>query len=87
MGGRCLPFTSGAGDHLGEGPELAGGEDATCVGVAVRGPVRGEGEGGGEAGIFAVGEEEDAFFFEALVGVFEGFFVDGFEVGEVALVE
>lgn len=55
--------------------------------MAVGGPVRGEGEGGGEAGVFAVGEEEDAFFFEALVGVFEGFFVDGFEVGEVALVE
>ena len=31
-------------------------------------------------------DEDDALFFGELEGVFQGFFVDGFPVGEVALV-
>ena len=86
-GGTISPFPSRLSDHLHEIPELARRQDASGGGVAIGGPVRSELDGGGVAGVFGFGEEEDAFFFEALVGVFEGFFVDGFEVGEVALVE
>lgn len=37
-------------------------------------------------GVSGLDNVDDALFFEALVGVFEGFFVNSFKVGEVALV-
>jgi hypothetical protein len=49
-------------------------------------PVRRDAQSGGDARVFGADYLDDSLFFEALVGVLEGFFVDGFEVGEVALV-
>ena len=43
-------------------------------------------DSGGDSRVAGFGDGDYAFLEESLVGVFEGFFVDGFEVGEVALV-
>jgi hypothetical protein len=49
-------------------------------------PLRGESHFRRRAIFFALCDDDDAFLCETVVRVFEGFFVDGFEVGEVALV-
>lgn len=55
-------------------------------GVARGPPVGREAQSRRDARVARPDDVDDAFFFEALVRVFEGFLVDGFEVGEVALV-
>lgn len=79
------PLTSRLRDQLGKIPQAAAREDLAGGGIAFGGPFRGEAHGGG-LGSLALGDVDDALFGEALVGVLQGFFVDGFEVGEVALV-
>lgn len=54
--------------------------------AALRDPFGSELDGCGDLGIAASRDEDDALFFEKLKSVFESFFVDGFEVGKVALV-
>ena len=81
-----LPLAPRRRDLLREIPEPARREEGSVGGVAGRTPFGREAEARGNFGDLGRDDLEDAFFFEALEGVFEGFFVDGFEVAEVALV-
>lgn len=49
-------------------------------------PLGREPQAGWDLGVLGLDDVDDAFFLEALVRVFESFFVNGLEVGEVALV-
>ena len=81
-----IPFSPRQRNRLDKVPQLTSRDNVTCFGIASRRPCGGEFDGGGFLGLFAFREHDNAFFFEELEGVLEGFFVDGFEVGEVALV-
>ena len=81
-----IPFSSGQGDRFDEIPQPARRDNVAGSLIPLRRPFRHQLDVCGLLGVFAFGEGDDAFFPEELEGVFEGFFVDGFEVGEVALV-
>lgn len=81
-----LALASARRNLFGEIPQSARGDEVARHGVATWTPLGREAETGWDAGILGADDLDDAFFFEALVRVFEGFLVDGLKVAEVALV-
>lgn len=81
-----LPFPPGLRNHLRELPQLPLRDDRPRLFVPGRRPFRSQSHGRGDLWILASIMDDHTFFLEQLVGVFERFFVDGFEVGQVALV-
>lgn len=49
-------------------------------------PLRCESQARRNFGVFGFDDVDNAFLFEALIGIFKCFFVDSFKIGEVALV-
>ena len=80
-----VPFPPRLGDAFCKVPQSAFGLDR-AFGVSTGCPFGSELDFRGGARVAGFGLEDDALFFESLVHVLEGFFVDGFEVAEVALV-
>jgi hypothetical protein len=83
---RYVPFAPGLRDQLHKIPEAAFGKEFPCFRISRGCPFRGESHLCGDASFFAFCDDDDAFFGESFVGVFQGFFVDCFEVREVSLV-
>jgi hypothetical protein len=71
---------------LDEIPQSTFGNDFVRFRIATGRPFWGEFGARGDLWVAGFGDEDDTFVFEAGPGVFERFFVDSFEVGEVALV-
>ena len=79
------PLTSGLRDQFSEVPETAPRNQFSCDWIPLGRPFGGQFHGRDFRSL-AFRDLNDAFLCEALVGVSEGLLVDGFEVGEVALV-
>lgn len=81
-----LPLSPRPRNLLREIPEFALGEESSCGGVTGGAPGGVETDAWGDFGVFGFDEVDHLVFGVAGEGVAEGFGVDGFEVGEVALV-
>lgn len=75
-----LALAPRAGDAADKVPQAALGEDFARLGVAARHPVRGDAQAGRDLGVFGFDGINNAFFFETLVRVLDGFLVHGFKV-------
>lgn len=80
-----LALAARLGDLLGEIPELSFGEEGTGCRIAGGSPGGTKLDPRRNLGVFGFDDVDELVFLEAKIRVFEGFLVDGLEIGEVAL--
>lgn len=79
-GEKDIPLPSRQRNGLDEIPQFAPRHNRPRLVIALRRPLRRKLNASLLLGIFAFSEHDDTFFLEELEGVFEGFFIDSFEV-------
>lgn len=81
-----IPFSPRSCNRFCKLPEFAFRNDAPSCFVSARHPVRGQADCCRELRVFRLGDEGNAFLFEELERIFEGFFVYGFKIRQLSLV-